>query len=57
MEEKIALLESFVKKSGVFDEARKDQLLKEIRELKEEMQYYRENRKPRKPSIWEKWVF
>lgn len=57
MEEKIALLESFVKKSGVFDEARKDQLLKEIRELKEEMQYYRENRKPKKPSIWEKWVF
>lgn len=56
VEEKVAMVESFVNGSEVFDESRKGQLMKEIRELKEEIRHYRENRKPRKPSIWEKWV-
>jgi len=56
VEEKVATVENFVKNSDVFDEIRKEQLMKEIMELKEEIRHYRENRKPRKPSIWEKWV-
>ncbi len=56
VEEKVSLVEDFVKASEVFEESKKEQLMKAIRELKEEIRHYRENRRPGKPSIWEKWV-